>query len=154
MNLPRQKSINLYFKLLPLKNLFKIALLVVLFLCTQKAFCQVYQFKTTSVTLTEKTPKETWGKWTPPADTNLIIKLDTKKSRIIIYSQIIQLFEILEYVDEKETENDKIISFVCKDNIGEDCNISIITRKKQENRMQLYVTYDERIINYNIEVFN
>jgi hypothetical protein len=133
------------------KNFRKIYVLLLL-IGTQLTYSQVYKFKTTSVTLSEKTPKDTWSKWTEPAQTNLVITLDTKKSRIVVYSQTIQLFEILEYIDEKETETDKTVAFVCKDNMGEDCNISIITRKYQEYRMQLYITYEDRIINYNIEV--
>jgi hypothetical protein len=98
-------------------------------------------------------PKGKWTKWTEPKETSIIITLDTKKSRIVVYSESIQLFEIMEYIDEKSTPKDDTVSFVCRDNDGEDCNIAIITRKNQENRMQLYITYDDRIINYNVSVY-
>ena len=38
----------------------------------------------------------------------------------------------------------------CKDNDGVECNLSIITRKKQGNRKQLYINYGDQIIVYNI----
>ena len=50
----------------------------------------------------------------------------------------------------EENETDIVYSFTCKDNDGEDCTISIITRKKQDNRKQLYINYKNRIIVYNI----
>jgi hypothetical protein len=80
----------------------------------------------------------------------LVVTLDTKKNRIVIYSEIIQLFEILEYVDVVETKTNDTATFVCINNEGEDCTLSIITRKNQGNRKQLYVTYEDRILNYNI----
>jgi hypothetical protein len=39
---------------------------------------------------------------------NLIVTLDTKKNRIVVYSQIIQLFEIVEYYDIDENDIDKV----------------------------------------------
>jgi hypothetical protein len=128
-------------------------LILLMILGLQQAYCQSYKFKTTSITLSEKNEKEVWSKWTAPQETNIIIALDTKKDRIVIYSSSIQLFEIMEYIEEKQTEKQNILQFVCKDNLGEDCNISIITHKNQGDRMQLYVTYEDRIINYNIEIF-
>jgi len=35
--------------------------------------------------------------------------------------------------------------------LGENCTLSIIIRKKQGNRKQLYVNYDNRIIVYNMQ---
>ena len=77
-------------------------------------------------------------------------KGDTDKSRIVVYSQIIQLFEIVVYQPVEENETDTVYSFTCKDNEGVDCTVSIITRKKQDNRKQLYINYGNRIIMYNI----
>lgn len=128
-------------------------LFFVVLLGFQQSFGQVYKFQTSSVTLNFKNVKGKWGNWTEPKDTNILITLDTKKSRIVVYSEAIQLFEIIEYLDEKSTPNDETVSFVCKDNDGEDCNVSIVTRKNQDNRIQLYITYEDQIINYNISVF-
>ncbi len=131
---------------------FKIIVFFIFTIGIHLGYSQVYKFQTTAVTMSLLNPKGNWTKWTEPKETNIIITLDTKKSRIVVYSEAIQLFEIMEYIDEKSTPKDDTVSFVCRDNDGEDCNIAIITRKNQENRMQLYITYDDRIINYNITV--
>ena len=52
----------------------------------------------------------------------------------------------------KNTESDIISSFNCVDNDGIECVVSVFTRKKQNNRRQLYITYDDMIIEYNIEI--
>jgi hypothetical protein len=134
-------------------NRLKIIAFFIFTIGIHQGFSQIYKFQTTSVTMSLLNPKGKWTKWTEPKETSIIITLDTKKSRIVVYSEAIQLFEIMEYIDEKSTPKDNTVSFVCRDNDGEDCNIAIITRKNQENRMQLYITYDDRIINYNVSVY-
>jgi hypothetical protein len=116
----------------------------------QQSYSQSYKFKTSGFSVLEKNEKGKWGQWSDLNLVNLMVSLDTNKNRIIVYSQIIQLFEIVVYQATEENENDIVHSFTCKDNNGEDCTVSIITRKKQDNRKQLYINYDNRIILYNI----
>ena len=123
---------------------------VFLFFFAINSFGQLYRFKTTSVAVIEKNDRDIWEKWSKAKEVNLVVTLDTKKDRIIVYSEILQLFEILEYIDEVSTKSDDTVAFVCKNNDGIDCTISIITRKNQGNRKQLYITYEDRILNYNI----
>jgi hypothetical protein len=126
--------------------------LVVLFVAfgMQQGHSQTYKFKTSGVSVLEKNSKAKWGKWSELNLVNLLVTLDTNKNRFVVYSQIIQLFEIVDYVPVQENDTDIVYSFACRDNNGLDCTISIITRKKQENRKQLYITYDDHIILYNI----
>lgn len=119
-----------------------------------QSYSQTYKFKTSGFSVLQKDQKGKWGKWSDLDLVNLLVKLDTDKNRIIVYSQVIQLFEIIDYIPLEESESDSIYSFTCKDNNGEDCTLSIITRKKQGNRKQLYINYDNRIIVYNIFNFN
>ena len=116
----------------------------------QKSHSQTYRFKTSGLSVMQKDQKGKWGKWSDLNLVNILVALDTDKSRIIVYSEVIQLFEIIDYIPLEESETDSIYSFTCKDNNGEDCTLSIITRKKQGNRKQLYINYDNRIIVYNI----
>lgn len=125
-------------------------LLLFLGLGFQKSYSQVYKFKTSGFSVLEKTEKGKWGKWSDLELVNILVSLDTNKSRIVVYSQIIQLFEIIDYQDRTESDTDIVYTFTCKDNDGVDCTLSIITRKKQDNRKQLYINYDDRIIVYNI----
>ena len=98
----------------------------------------------------EKKENGKWGNWSDLDLVNLVVSLDTNKNRIVIYSERIQLFEIVEYQDRQENDTDIVYSFTCKDNEGVDCTLSIITRKNQENRKQLYINYGNRIILYNV----
>ena len=131
-------------------NLKNIILIVVLFFGLQ-SFSQLYRFKTTSVSISSKLPTGKWDKWSKDKEAKLVISLDSQKDRIIIYSEILQLFDIIEYIDEVVSLTDNTVSFVCKSNDGENCTISIITRKNQNNRVQLYINFDDLILNYNIE---
>ena len=116
----------------------------------QQSYAQTYKFKTIGFSVVEKNEKGKWGKWSELNPVSILVTLDTKKSRIVVYSQIIQLFEIVEYIPIEENNTDLVYSFTTKDNEGVDCTVSIITRKKQGNRKQLYINYGNRIIMYNI----
>lgn len=116
----------------------------------QQSYCQSYRFKTSGFSVLEKNEKGKWGEWSNLDLVNLSVILDTEKHRIVVYSQEIQLFNIIEYIEREENDTDIVYSFVCKDNSGIDCKISIITRKKQDYRKQLYINYDKHIILYNI----
>jgi hypothetical protein len=131
----------------------KTKLYIILFflgLGLQQSYSQSYKFKTSGFSVLEKNERGKWGKWSDLSLVNILVSLDTNKDRIVIYSQAIQLFEIIVYQTKEENDTDIVYSFTCKDNNGEDCTLSIITRKKQDNRKQLYVNYENRIIVYNI----
>ncbi|MFH7002457.1 hypothetical protein [Flavobacterium bizetiae] len=125
-------------------------LLLFLVLCLQQAYSQTYQFKTSGFSVLEKNERGKWGEWSNLDLVNLSVVLDTNKHRIVVYSQEIQLFKILDYIEREENDTDIVYSFMCKDNDGRDCKLSIITRKKQDYRKQLYINYDNHIIVYNI----
>ena len=131
-----------------------IIVLVFLAMGLQQSYSQTYKFKTSGFSVMEKDQKGKWGKWSDLDLVNILVKLDTDKSRIIVYSEIIQLFEIIDYIPLEENESDSVYTFTCKDNNGDDCTLSIITRKKQDNRKQLYINYDNRIIVYNISNYH
>ena len=131
----------------------KIKLYIVLLflgLGLQQSYGQKFEFKTSGFSVLEKNERGKWGKWSDLKLVNILVSLDTDKNRIVVYSQAIQLFEIIEYQPTEENDTDIVYSFTCKDNNGDDCTLSIITRKKQDNRKQLYINYNNRIIVYNI----
>ena len=131
----------------------KIKIILVLFFVImglQKSHSQTYKFITSGLSVLEKDQKGKWGKWSDLKLVTILVTLDTDKSRIVVNSGIIQLFEIIEYQPLEESETDSVYTFTCKDNNGDDCTLSIITRKNQDNRKQLYINYDDRIIVYNI----
>lgn len=119
----------------------------------QQSFGQVYKFQTTGFSVLEKNEKGSWGKWSDLQNVNLMVTLDTNKNRIVVYSQEIQVYNILDYQEKQENETDQVYSFNCKDIDGEIFTISIITRKQQNNRKQLYINQKNVIIVYNIVNF-
>ena len=127
-----------------------IIVLIFLVIGFHQSYSQTYNFKTSGYSVLQKDQRGKWGKWSDLSLVNILVKLDTDKSRIVVYSEVIQLFEIIDYIPLEENETDSVYAFTCKDNNGEDCTLSIITRKKQDNRKQLYINYEDRIILYNI----
>lgn len=134
-------------KIIKIKTLFFILFLT---FGMQQTYAQVYKFKTTGFSVLEKDNKGNWGKWSDLENVNLVVSLDTNKNRIIVYSQEIQFYKILSYQDKQETETDLIYPFLCKDIDNEEFVISIITRKNQNNRKQLYINQRDVILVYNI----
>ena len=124
--------------------------LVFLCLSLNQSYGQTYKFSTSGFSVLERNDKGEWGKWSNLELAKMLVTLDTDKSRIVVYSEAIQVFEIIDYHPAEENETDLVYSFTCKDNNGEDCTLSIITRKNQDNRKQLYINYGDRIILYNI----
>ncbi|WP_281337364.1 hypothetical protein [Flavobacterium eburneipallidum] len=128
--------------------------LTFLVLGLNQSYSQTYKFKTSGYSVMLKDQKNKWGKWSDLDLVNILVTLDTNKSRITVYSEVIQLFEIIDYIPFEENKTDGVYSFTCKDNNGEDCTLSIIIRKKQDNRKQLYINYDNRMIVYNISNYH
>lgn len=126
--------------------------IILLFLAfgIQQAQSQSYRFKTSGFSVLEKNERGKWGEWSNLDLVNLSVVLDTDKHRIVVYSQELQLYTILDYIEREENDTDITYSFMCKDNDGRECKLSIITRKKQDYRKQLYINYDDHIIVYNI----
>lgn len=116
----------------------------------QELQSQSYRFKTSGFSVLQKNERGKWGEWSALDLVNLSVVLDTDKHRIVVYSQELQLFNILDYIEREENDTDIVYSFMCKDNDGKECKLSIITRKKQDYRKQLYINYDDHIIVYNI----
>ena len=119
----------------------------------ENTYAQVYKFEATGFSVLEKDTKGAWGKWSDLQPVNIVITLDTDKNRIVVYSKETQLYEIQNYEEKQESESDEIYPFVCKDIDGEEFTISIITRKNQANRKQLYINQKNVIIVYNIVNF-
>jgi len=130
--------------------------LVILFLTAgiHAAEAQVYKFLTTGFSVMERNEKGTWGKWSDLQKASIVVALDTNKNRIVVYSQEIQLYKIVEYNPAEENDDDLIYAFSCTDDEGQPFTISIITRKSQGGRKQLYINQKDVIIMYNIENYN
>ncbi len=136
-------------------NHFKIIIsLFFLIFGIQNVASQSYKFVTTGFSVLEKEKSGSWGKWSALEKASISITLDTNKNRIIVYSQEIQLYDIISYSEKEENDKDLVYNFNCEDSDKLPFTISIITRKNQNNRKQLYINQKNVIIVYNIENFN
>jgi len=133
-----------------MRKIKRIVLLFLIVVGIQKVEAQVYRFEATGFSVMEKTPKGNWGQWSELQPLNIVVTLDTDKNRIVIYSKEIQFYEIQNYEKKQENEEDLIYPFSCSDMDGQPFKISIITRKKQDNRKQLYINQKDVIVVYNI----
>ncbi len=79
-----------------------------------------------------------------------MITLDAKKNTITINSQEVQSFKIKSYGEIIDNDEVNIVPFECMDNKFSKCQILIITKKKENNRMQFYINYNEVKFVYNI----
>ena len=59
-------------------------------------------------------------------------------------------FKIKSYGEIQDNDEVNIVPFECVDNKFSKCTIFIITKKKENNRMQFYINYNEVKFVYNI----
>ena len=130
-----------------------IKILIVLFILGtgfQKAYSQPIRFKTSSVSFTDKDEKGSWNEWSDFVKTNVLITVDAKKNLIVVNSAEVQSFKIKSYGEIQDNDEVNIVPFECVDNKFSKCTIFIITKKKENNRMQFYINYNEVKFVYNI----
>jgi hypothetical protein len=131
-------------------KLLRLILLVFFLGIGSSSFGQTIKMKTSSVSFTEKSKIGKWSNWSEFVKAEILITIDGKKNRIVVNSPELQVFTIKAYGEKVENKNDKIVPFECVDHNGSNCNILVITRKKENNRMQFYINYSEVKFVYNI----
>lgn len=115
-----------------------------------KATAQTLTFRTSSVSYTEKNERGKWTGWSEFVKADLVITIDGKKNRIVVNSPELQVFTILSYGEKTEDDDTKVVPFECVDHNGSKATIFVITKKKEDNRMQFYINYAEVKFVYNI----
>ncbi len=133
-----------------MKNLKFLFLLLTIGFGVQKSYTQPIRFKTSSVSFTDKKNDGTWNEWSDFVKANVIITLDAKKDLITINSAEVQSFKIKAYGEIEDNAEVNIVPFECIDNKFSKCKIFIITKKKENNRMQIYINYNEVKFVYNV----
>lgn len=111
---------------------------------------QPIRFKTSSVSYTDKKDNGSWNEWSEFVEANVLITLDAKKDLITVNSSEVQSFRIKAYGEIQDTAETNIVPFECVDNKFSKCTIFIITKKKERNRMQIYINYNEVKFVYNV----
>ena len=114
------------------------------------ASAQPILFQTSSVSFTDKKDNGDWNEWSDFVPAKVLITVSAKKDLITINSSEIQSFKIKAYGEITDTDEVNIVPFECVDNKFSKCTILIITKKKENNRVQFYITYNEVKFVYNI----
>lgn len=127
-------------------------ILLCLLFASVTAYAQKYNFKTSGFMVSQKDKKGNWGDWSKLQKTEMTVLLDMESHRIVVYSELLQLFSIMKYGNQETIGDDDVVKFNCVDNNGVECTLAIYTRKKQGSRNQLYITYQDIIIAYNMDV--
>lgn len=113
-------------------------------------FTQVYRYKAVSFSIMEKNAKNQWSNWKAFETSTTVITLDGSKDRIVIGSQEIQLFKIVNYGKKVSNINTDTIVLNCLDNDNGSVSIVIVTHKNEDYRMQFYIIYDDVKYVYNV----
>ncbi len=126
-------------------------LLVIVCFSSQNAQAQPIRFKTSSVSVTNLNERTgNWNQWSDFKEAKLVITIDGKKNLIVVNSEETQVFRILSYGETIENDESIVVPFECRDNFGSKCQILVITKKKEDNRMQFYINYEDVKFVYNI----
>lgn len=133
-----------------MKIIASILLLFLLAFGGQKTVAQTLKFRTSSASYTERSERGKWREWSEFVKADLLITIDAKKNRIVVNSPELQVFTIHAYGEKTEDENTKVVPFECVDHNGSKATIFVITKKKEDNRMQFYINYAEVKFVYNI----
>lgn len=135
-----------------MKFLKAVLIILMLQLSIVNVSAQVNKFKSTSYSILRKNQNNQWGEWSEPKNEIVMITLDTKKNRVVVNSQEIQLYNIVEYGEKVITKTDETLPLSCVDNEGTPCSVLIVTRKSQGNRKQVYINFAKTKIVYNVEI--
>jgi hypothetical protein len=125
-------------------------LLFMLLFISSFAFGQQYNFEASGFSVATKSSKGSWNAWSKLTPAKIIIKLDRDKNRFIIYSEVIQIYNIYKYEDKKEEKLQNSNSYFCVDNEGVECLVTIISPKDGSANKQIYISDDDRMILYEV----
>ncbi|ESU22702.1 hypothetical protein FEDK69T_19620 [Flavobacterium enshiense DK69] len=132
-----------------MKFLKNISLVFLLFIGLS-ASAQTYRFETSGVSMSVKNSKGKWSEYSDFKEAKIVVTLDTNKDRIVVYSEVVQLYTILGYDDPKTNEEGSVDTFQCVNVDGEKCVLVIRTIKGSDVK-QLYIYEDSRVLIYNMK---
>ena len=111
-------------------------ILLFLFFASVTTYAQKFNFKTSGYMVSQKDKKGNWSEWSNLQKSEMTVLLDMESHRIVVYSEVLQLFSIMKYGNQETIGDDDVVKFNCVDNNGVECVLTIYTRKKQGGRNQ------------------
>jgi len=112
-------------------------------------FSQISKFRGYEFAITTTDDSGSWADWSDFEETNVLIVMDNNISRITVYSEEKQVYDIT--ATEEETEDgtvddsgDQSWTFICVDQDGLECRVKMMIRYSlEDSRTELYVIYDD-----------
>ena len=133
-----------------MKKVFFLTVAGFLLLFSSNVSAQILRYKASSFSVMEKIAKDKWGDWSDFEPSTVMISIDSKKSRIVVSSQEIQLFKIMSFGEPIKNKNTETLILNCLDNDRGSCSIIIITHKDEDDRVQFYINYQDVKMVYNV----
>lgn len=133
----------------------KFLLCILIMMMSITSFDQVFKCKTyRSATKTLYT-NGYWSDWSDWYEATILITIDFNKDRITIYSQSVQVFDIIEYLSETyDIEGDLTNKMITVDQDAVRANLRLVTLYSQGGTLQLYVDYSNLIIVYEMYILD
>ena len=123
--------------------------LLLLLLFTTTGFSQITKFRTTGFAYTTKNSEGNWEEWSDFEDISLLVVLDNDKSRVTVYSDEKQVYDIVNTDEETsdgttDESGDQSWSFTAVDQDGDECELKMMVRYSQDDqRQEIYIIYDD-----------
>lgn len=118
-------------------------LLLFFFAASCFAFAQVKKF--TAVGLSSRNVQNgQWTEWKAFETVDILASLNLEANKIKIYSRETQEYDIIS-CDEKETDEDgdEYYRMFCEDKDGLNCHIDLYVLNGNDQRLQLYIRYND-----------
>lgn len=135
----------------------KIVQIMFLILCltvlNSWVFGQVYKFRAAKFAFKVKDDFNQWQEWSDWHDSSVLISIDINTKRIKIFSNKIQVYDIIEEHDiHEDDEGNKTLRFYCLDKNGLYCNVRVVVLKS--GTFQVYVDYSDMMWVYAVNVLD
>lgn len=140
-----------------LKRIIKIFYLTALILLATNtySYSQIYKFKATSLASKYQMTSNNWSAWSDWEKTDVLIVMNLDELRIIIYSQEVQKYDIINIGDKSiDDDGNETMPLRCVDKDGLICNIRLVTPYSKNKNKQLYIDYKNFMIVYSYYVLN
>jgi|GEM_PF-3442909 len=107
-------------------------------------------FTAYGVTLSVANKNGSWSDFAAVKKTEVPVTIDFEKNRIIVYSELEQVYRIAEYFPEKENKTEYINFFSCLSNEGTFTEITLIT-SKTANFSKMFIKDKSRVLLYELK---
>lgn len=130
------------------------AILLFMLFVSIVANAQTYKFNSTEFSTRIKKSNGNWTEWTDWEDSSVLIVMSLDRSKINIYSEKVQEYDIYDFGNDTETDKEGGSTWTlrCVNEDGLRCAVRL--RKQSNGILQLYVDFRDMSWVYNIKERN